>query len=61
MVARSNEPDDTRGLSQRELILILLDEVKVLQAADARRPTRSEIYTTIGTVSLLLVLGQVFL
>ena len=52
------EGNDTQGLSQRELILILMKDIKEIKQENAKRPTRLEIYGTLGTVALLLTLGQ---
>ena len=59
------ETQDTRGLTQRELILEMRDDIKSLvseQAEDqivterelGRRPTRSELYSTIGALGIVV-------
>ena len=68
MTSDMQDTDDTRGLSQRELLLeqrealIRLDE-KVDELKDGRvaqtselgkRPTRAEIYTALGGASIIL-------
>ncbi|KKM15748.1 hypothetical protein LCGC14_1692870 [marine sediment metagenome] len=45
---RASEPDDTRGLSQRELILRLMTAVEKLNQGMGKRPTRLELYGTLG-------------
>jgi len=54
------DTDETRGLSQRELLLELRQDVKELRQHRlteiddlGRRPTRGEIYSALGAVSLL--------
>ena len=49
-----DEPNGTRGLSQRELILILIQDVRDLKRASSKRPTRLELYGTIGAVVALV-------
>jgi hypothetical protein len=45
------ENGDTRGLSQRELILTLMKQVENLNDGMIKRPTRVELYGTIGAVT----------
>jgi len=49
------ETNDTQGLSQRELILILMEKVEKLVTGMGKRPTRTELYGTIGTVIALVI------
>lgn len=55
------EGNGTRGLSQRELILILMGQVEKLVQGMGKRPTRTEVYATLGAVAILLTIGQAFL
>lgn len=55
------EANDTRGLSQRELILEMRKDIKEMKRENSKRPTRTEVYGTVGTVAILLALGQAFL
>ncbi len=47
--------EETRGLSQRELILLLMEKFEKLNEGVAKRPTRTELYGTIGAVLALVV------
>ena len=49
------ENGDTRGLSQRELILKLMEQVEKINVGLGKRPTRTELYATIGVVTSLLI------
>ena len=51
---RASEPDDTRGLSQRELILRLMEQVEKLNQGMGKRPTRLELYSTVGMVGVVI-------
>ena len=42
------ETDDTRGMSLRELVLELRGEVKKGNEGLGKRPTRTELYVTVG-------------
>ena len=42
------ENGDTRGLSQRELILRLMEQVGKINVGLGKRPTRTELYATLG-------------
>ena len=50
------EDNGTRGLSLRELVLELRKDVKEIKQGLGKRPTRSELYGTIGAV-LAIVIG----
>ncbi len=50
------EGNGTRGLTQRELILKLMEQVEKINDGLAKRPTRTELYTTLG-VGTSIVLG----
>jgi hypothetical protein len=54
------EPEDTRGLSQRELILILMKQVEKLNAGMGKRPTRVELWGTL-TFTASVIFGIVAL
>ncbi len=49
-----DEPRDTRGLSQRELILRLMDTVEKLNQGMGKRPTRTELYATVGLATSVI-------
>ncbi len=49
------ENGDTRGLSQRELILKLMQQVEKINVGLGKRPTRTELYATIGVVTSLVI------
>ena len=62
------DTDDTRGLSQRELLLEVRQDIKDIRddriretAEIGKRPTRPEIYSAIGTMSVLMVMLSRFL
>ncbi len=42
------ETNDTRGMSLRELVLELRGEVKKVNEGLGKRPTRTELYVTVG-------------
>ncbi len=50
------EDNGTRGLSLRELVLEMRKDVKEIKQGLGKRPTRSELYGTIGAV-LAIVIG----
>ena len=50
------EDNGTRGLSLRDLVLELRKDVKDIKLGLGKRPTRTELYGTIGAV-LALVFG----
>ena len=45
------EPNDTRGMSLRELVLEMRLDLKDQNRRIARRPTRAELYGTAGLAS----------
>ena len=47
--------DQTRGLSQRELLLEVRQDIKDMRLDMGKRPFRSEIYGALGGVSVLLI------
>ncbi len=49
------ENEDTRGLSQRELILKLMQQVEKINEGLGKRPTRTELYATIGVVTSIVL------
>ena len=51
----AREQDTTRGMSLRELVLELREDVKIIRTGLAKRPTRAEVYGTIGAVLTLVV------
>ena len=48
--------DQTRGLSQRELLLEVRQDIKDIKMDMGKRPLRSEIYGALGGVSVLLII-----
>ena len=52
----AKEGDDTRGLSLRDLVLESRKDIKDIKLGLGKRPTRTELYGTIGAV-LGLVIG----
>ncbi len=52
----AKEGDDTRGLSLRDLVLESRKDIKDIKLGLGKRPTRTELYGTIGAV-LALVIG----
>ncbi len=55
------ENGDTRGLSQRELILEVRNDIKEIKQGQGKRPTRTELYGTIGAVVAVVVGINAFL
>lgn len=49
------EDNGTRGMSLRELVLELRRDVKDIKLGLGKRPTRAELYGTIGAVLALVV------
>ena len=49
------EGNGTRGLSLRELVLETRKDVKEIKQGLGKRPTRSELYGTIGAVLAIVV------
>lgn len=55
------DTDDTRGLTQRELLLEVRQDVKEIKVdynfQFGRRPTRTEIYGALGGISVMLAIA----
>ncbi len=49
------ENGDTRGLSQRELLLEVRNDIKEIKQGQGKRPTRTELYGTIGAVVAVII------
>lgn len=49
------ETDETRGLTQRELVLEIREDVKALREAVVKKPDRSEVYTVLGLLVTVLL------
>lgn len=63
-----HDTDDTRGLSQRELLLEMRQDIKEIKdkrvieaAALGRRPTRPEIYGAISAMTVMMALAARFI
>ncbi len=51
----AKEDNGTRGLSLRELVLETRKDVKEIKRGLGKRPTRTELYGTIGAVLAIVV------
>jgi hypothetical protein len=51
----------TRGMTQRELILKLMDQVEEINRGLAKRPTRTEMISSIGLVTSIVFGISLFL
>jgi len=48
------DTDATRGLSQRELLLEVRQDVKDMRGKVDTRPTRAEVYGSLATLSVMV-------
>ena len=54
------EDNGTKGLSLRELVLEMREDLKYLRDANSKRPTRTELYSTLTGIAAIATLVLLF-